>query len=220
MDLSFVRGETAYCSFVIKGFQAGNDGRVNLHADCELLDPNGKVMLLEKDYAKAAGTVEASRPFVQLDKSLDITFEANDLFGLYSIKLVVTDRIARTSAETMQRIRLFDSEKTRNLFKQPIRDGKQLDGLWQYYFDTHDEFAVRRIISVLPWRKEGHGMQIALGGAAEWSLRSNAYQHDDVYSICQKALGEADESTSDVTRALLAGLLAEVDKRKVEGKSH
>lgn len=210
MNFNFVRGETAYCSVIVKGFQTGQDGKLDLHADCEALDPEGKVMLLEKEYAKATGIAEAAQRFVQLDKSLDLTFEANDLSGVYSIRLVVVDRIAQTKTETTRRIRLFESKKTRDLFARPITEAKQLDDLWQYYFDTHDESAVKRIISVLPWCKDGHGMQIVLGGAAEWSLRSNAYQHTDVYSICQKVLSEGDETTT----ALLAELLAEVDKKK------
>ena len=210
MNLYFVRGETAYCSFIVKGFQVGQGGNLDLSADCEARDPNGEVVFLEKEYAKASGIAEIIQPYVQLDNALDITFEASDLPGLYSIRLVVVDSIAQTKTETTRKIRLFGSEETRDLFKQPITDAKQLDDLWQYYFETHDEIAVRRIISLLPWRKDGSGMQIVLGGAADWSLHSNAYQHDDVYSICQKMLSNGDEKT----KALLIELLAEVDKRK------
>ena len=127
MNFNFIPGETAYCSFVVKGFQTGLDGKLDLHADFEAFDPEGKMMFFEKEYAKRIGVAKESQLYVQLDNALDLTFEASDLLGVYSFRLVVEDRIAQTKTETTQKIRLFDSEQTRALFAQPITEAKQME---------------------------------------------------------------------------------------------
>ncbi len=61
-----------------------------------------------------------------------------------------------------------------------------LDMLWTSFFATGDSLPVQRIISVLHLSRDGHGEEIIVGGAAQWSLKSNARQHPKVLEICKK----------------------------------
>lgn len=63
---------------------------------------------------------------------------------------------------------------------------------------------VRRIISSLHLLKDGHGMDIAVGGAAQWSLASNAVQHRRVYEICREELKKSDGSTKEMLEEIIA----------------
>ena len=59
-----------------------------------------------------------------------------------------------------------------------------LDCLWGEFLATGDQEPVKKIISVLG--KPETGMNILLVGAANWSLGSNAQQHEKVYEIIQE----------------------------------
>ncbi len=69
----------------------------------------------------------------------------------------------------------------------PLLDGARsaadLDALWAIFFATGKAAAIRQISNVLPLLEEGHGMDIAVGGAARWSLTSNAQRYPEVRSI-------------------------------------
>jgi hypothetical protein len=71
-------------------------------------------------------------------------------------------------------------------------DPGALDDSWAAFFATGEEKYVREVIEVLPW-SEVHGdvNRLLVGGAAKWSLASNAYQHARVLSICEKVSAES-----------------------------
>jgi len=70
-----------------------------------------------------------------------------------------------------------------------------LDMLWASFFATGDDLPVQKIISVLHLSKDGHGEEIIVGGAANWSLKSNIQQHPKVLEICKKELITAQGET-------------------------
>lgn len=90
-----------------------------------------------------------------------------------------------------------------DIFKDPIKDPTQLDMLWATFLATGDSAPVERIISALHFLKDGHGFDIAIGGAAQWSLESNAIQHRKVYQICQEELKNADGETKKILQKII-----------------
>jgi hypothetical protein len=62
----------------------------------------------------------------------------------------------------------------------------------------------------LHFLKDVHGMDIVIGGAAQWSLESNAFQHKRVYQICKEELKNIDA----VTAKLLQEILEKVDGKQ------
>jgi len=66
-----------------------------------------------------------------------------------------------------------------------------IDALWVGFFASGDERYVKKIISALPLVQEkGDVERMLIGGAARWSLASNAYQHTKVMQICEAQLKE------------------------------
>jgi len=61
-----------------------------------------------------------------------------------------------------------------------------LDALWGNFMATGSKKPVERIMAVLPWVDvKGDTSRLLVGGAAQWSLTSNAIQHDLVFKFCE-----------------------------------
>ncbi len=73
--------------------------------------------------------------------------------------------------------------------KMAIATPAVLDELWGSFCATGDERYVNRLLTVLPWcDSDGKDItKLMIGGAAKWSLTSNAEQHPRVMKICLKA---------------------------------
>jgi hypothetical protein len=69
----------------------------------------------------------------------------------------------------------------------PLEQGPWvLDALWGKFMATGDSAPVERIIATLPWVDvKGDVNRLLVGGAARWSLTSNAVQHKRVLEICE-----------------------------------
>lgn len=73
-----------------------------------------------------------------------------------------------------------------NLLQDEIRDSAYLDMFWGSFFATGDEKYVLRVIDALRFLAEKKDVQkMLIGGAAQWSLVSNAAQHRKVMQICE-----------------------------------
>jgi len=83
-----------------------------------------------------------------------------------------------------------------------------LDMLWAIFFATGSDLPVKKIISVIALQEQDHGQEIMVGGAPNWSLRSNAQQHKKVYEICKQELA----ASRGVSKQLLSQVIAEADK--------
>lgn len=71
----------------------------------------------------------------------------------------------------------------------PLEQGPWvLDALWGKFMATGDSAPVERIITTLSWVDvKGDITRLLVGGAARWSLTSNAVQHKRVLEICEGA---------------------------------
>lgn len=72
----------------------------------------------------------------------------------------------------------------------PLEEGPWLlDALWGNFMSTGDAAPVVRIMQALPWIEvRGNTAKLIVGGAARWSLASNAEQHPRVLEICKAQL--------------------------------
>lgn len=70
----------------------------------------------------------------------------------------------------------------------PLEEGPWvLDALWGKFMATGNSAPVERIITTLPWIDvKGDTSRLLIGGAANWSLTSNAVQHKRVLDICER----------------------------------
>lgn len=93
-------------------------------------------------------------------------------------------------------------------------DPGTLDDSWASFFATGDARYVREIIEVLPWVEvRGDVNRLLTGGAAKWSLASNAYQHSRVLAILEQELPTAEAPTKALLQELIEGAKAERAKR-------
>ncbi|MCU7837118.1 MAG: hypothetical protein KZQ83_17970 [gamma proteobacterium symbiont of Taylorina sp.] len=76
--------------------------------------------------------------------------------------------------------------------KIPLEQGAWvLDGLWGNFMATGNKTPVARIMTALPWVDiKGDINRLMVGGAAQWSLKSNASQHPHVLSFCKTEINE------------------------------
>jgi len=83
-----------------------------------------------------------------------------------------------------------------------------LDMLWTAFFATGDDWPIRRLISVIHLEKDGVVEEIALGGAADWSLDANSREHKKVCQICKAEL----PTSSGPTKELLSKIVLACSK--------
>jgi hypothetical protein len=123
------------------------------------------------------------------------------------LKLVISGNSGSVSEYAEKLI----ANRVPDLLNDEIANPGFLDMLWGSFFATGDERYVQRIISVLPLVKEKKDIaKMLIGGAAQWSLTSNAKQHKKVMDIC---ISEQKKLPADQ-----AEILAEVIKRAKEKK--
>jgi len=74
--------------------------------------------------------------------------------------------------------------------KIPLKNGPWvLDALWGNFMATGRKKPIERIMAALPWVDvKGDTSRLLVGGAAQWSLTSNAVQHDLVFKFCEAAI--------------------------------
>jgi hypothetical protein len=85
-----------------------------------------------------------------------------------------------------------------------------LDALWVSFLVSGDERYVKRVISALPLINDSDTGRMLIGGAAKWSLASNAFQHPKVMQICEAQLKEL----PDQQRAALAEVIQSAREQK------
>ncbi len=79
-----------------------------------------------------------------------------------------------------------------------------LDALWGGFFASGASPPVRRIISTLVWLDaKDSRRKMLIGGAAKWSLQSNARQHPKVMKICEEELKVQPKEIADHLRDII-----------------
>ena len=90
-----------------------------------------------------------------------------------------------------------------------------LDAWWGYFFATGDELPVKALIATLPWAQiHGDVGRQMVGGAARWSLASNAAQHDRVLAICKAQMAAQPAEVAKLLAEVVQSAEAERANRK------
>lgn len=83
-----------------------------------------------------------------------------------------------------------------------IRTAEQLDMLWSAFFASGDIGPIRKIVGAIPLSKNDDVRLMLVGGAAIWSLGSNARRHELVREYCRFIL-ESGEKMDGASRSAL-----------------
>lgn len=106
---------------------------------------------------------------------------------------------------------LLKGERPPNFLEDAVTNPGFLDALWGSFFATGDERYVYRVISALPLLTiKDDAQKLVLGGAARWSLTSNAAQHSRVLEICATRL----KVLPDDQRAVLVQVIERAKKEE------
>lgn len=105
----------------------------------------------------------------------------------------------------------ISSTKPPRIVEIPINQPGIIDMLWGRFFATGEPENVRRIISVLylqnlkPRTPDGkiNAGPFLIGGAADWSLRANAIQHEKVLEICKQELLKQSGENKEILAAAI-----------------
>jgi hypothetical protein len=98
-----------------------------------------------------------------------------------------------------------------NILDNPVSTALDLDMLWASFFASGKSEYIKNIISALDKNVYNHGEAIMVRGAAKWSLKSNAIQHERVLQICQE---EQEMHKLDSIGIELRELLKEIEIEK------
>ncbi len=88
----------------------------------------------------------------------------------------------------------------------PLEQGAWvLDALWGNFMATGSKEPVVRIMQALPWLDvKGDVNRLLVGGAAQWSLTSNAIQHKKVMAICEDEAFKQSPEVQEKLEAVVA----------------
>jgi hypothetical protein len=93
-------GLLAHAGFVVSGYTRREDLYVNFVVGIRVIDPTGKVILDEPNWAHHEKKILGNSGFILAGNVLDLMFEAEDPVGSYTIEATVHDRVAGKRAGT------------------------------------------------------------------------------------------------------------------------
>ena len=99
--------------------------------------------------------------------------------------------------------------------KIPLEQGPWvLDALWGNFMATGNKTPVVRIMSTLPWIDvKGDMNRLLVGGAARWSLTSNAVQHQLILEYCEEEVKTQPTEVADKLREVIDAAKKELESR-------
>lgn len=138
-------------------------------------------------------------------------------YSAYPDAKPLLERLRRTMPKHTEMIDHLVAHGRPGLLDLPLEQGPWvLDALWGNFMATGDDAPVTRVISALPWiNVRGDVSRLSVGGAARWSLISNAIQHKPVMAACKKEMTFQPKDVTDVLREVIA----EAEKDMKEGKT-
>ena len=97
----------------------------------------------------------------------------------------------------------------------PLEQGTWvLDVLWGNFSATGSKTPIIRIMSTLPWVDiKGDINRLMIGGAAQWSLTSNAVQHQRILGFCETEVSAQPQDVADKLRHII-----ESAKKELKGE--
>jgi len=98
--------EVINTSFLVTGMTSDSNGNYAVEVSFTLLDPSGKPVLSERNFAKTSGRAPSAPTFIMADPELAFTLDEFDPVGEYTIIGIVEDLINNKMARTSLRIAL------------------------------------------------------------------------------------------------------------------
>jgi hypothetical protein len=142
---------------------------------------------------------------------------------LYSALWMANSKSSRAALERLANGATPDEARSlRSLLTTPpptiesmaIDSPAALDYLWGCFLASGSDVPVLRIIDQLKLADvRGNLNAMMIGGAAQWSLSSNARQHDKVLSIVKVRMSTADRDTKAKLQEILSGIETERAKK-------
>lgn len=111
-------------------------------------------------------------------------------------KAILDDVQERGPDELVEQLLEMRYSSPRPILEWPVRSPGDLDVLWGAFFATGDIQYIEAIISVVEGSASGYE-EIVIQGAAAWSLRANARQHELVYRTCKNHVDDDGRPSSD-----------------------
>jgi tetratricopeptide (TPR) repeat protein len=124
---------------------------------------------------------------------------------------ILTDAAHKETGNAADTVAKMLKSPSRPVLELPIDSGSSLDFLWGAFYATGRPEYVAKIIDCLPWSLQdpkANKLKVAIGRAAEWSLRENAKRDPHVLEICKTELARRDGDT----RTLLSKVILEAPK--------
>jgi hypothetical protein len=107
-----------------------------------------------------------------------------------------------------------------------------LDVLWGQYYATGSFEPILRIVSILPWSKDGNNVdRLTVGSMAKWTLAQNASRDMDLLQLLKVTLPHETKSQASTLREVIeaaeigevgkirTAALAQIESRKVKGST-
>lgn len=134
--------------------------------------------------------------------------------------MVEVRRIAgMLEGERAERTRRLTQEQPPNMKEIAITSPREIDLLWACHSATGDDVYIQRIASVLPLLEdERNAGSVMLGGAAKWSLTSNAVRYPEVLEACNRVLGEVHGELREQLLAVIDEAMLELDKARLNAQ--
>ncbi|HEX4962025.1 MAG TPA: hypothetical protein VF173_14400 [Thermoanaerobaculia bacterium] len=150
--------------------------------------------------------------FWQLDAaSRAYVWRALWLANVPQAKAILEDATHKEKGSAAESVTQLLASPAQPLLELPVDSGKALDLLWGAFFATGRQDFVAKIIDCLPWSLQAgkaDKLKVAIGRAAEWSLRETAGRDPHVLEICKAELARRDGDT----RTVLAKVVLEASK--------
>jgi hypothetical protein len=123
------------------------------------------------------------------EKNLEVVVMGVAFSGLADSKSLEERLVSKHPTLTSSVTQYFDGNP-RTVLDISTKNGPAvLDGLWANFMATGSDLPVIKIIEALKWvEAKGDMYLILVGGAAKWSLTSNAVQHKRVLEICEQQM--------------------------------
>lgn len=125
------RNEKVYLLLFAGNYKADTQGKLNLHYDVDIIDPNGKNYFSSKNRLISERKV-LSQSLLMAEQLLFIQFENNDKLGTYTIKLKINDQVGGQSSSQEIKVKVEEYKGQQVKFKN---DADFQNAQLTYYID-------------------------------------------------------------------------------------
>jgi hypothetical protein len=104
------RDKKIYVPFVVSEYPYPASEKMDLVAHIRFISPAGKVLLESPKFSENVGVDPRSPHTIVLNPVMDMTFDARDVPGAYTLRLTIMDRVHNTYARAEEKIELVQDK--------------------------------------------------------------------------------------------------------------